>query len=333
MTHRLAVPMLLAALVATTGCGSDTGLPPVVVAPTSDLGRGINLGNKLEAPTEGEWGTPVEAWMLTTIAEGGFATVRIPTRWSAHADALPPYTIDAVFLDRVTWVVDAALAAGLTVILNVHHYQEIFSDPDGQQERFLALWRQIAAHFRDYPDALIFEALNEPNTALTSERWNVLFPLALQVIRETNPTRRVVVGTAEWGGIGAMERLQLPDDDRLIFTFHYYEPFAFTHQGAEWVDGADEWLGTTWSAERDGGAVRQDFNAVARWAVEHDVTVLMGEFGAYSRAPQASRVAWTTFVRREAERRGFSWTYWEFDAGFGAYANGQWNVLHDALTR
>ena len=333
MSPRLAVVFLFAAVGTTTGCSSDAGLPPAVVAPTSDLGRGINLGNKLEAPAEGEWGTPVEAWMLGTIAEGGFALVRVPTRWSAHADTVAPFTIDPTFLARVTWVVDQALAAELTVVLNVHHYQEIFRDPDGQQERFLALWRQIAAHFQDYPATLLFEVLNEPNTDLTPERWNALLPLALQVIRETNPERRVVVGTAEWGGIGAMDRLELPDDDRLIFTFHYYEPFAFTHQGAEWVDGADEWLGTTWNPARDGAAVQRDFDAVARWATEHDVTVLLGEFGAYSRAPLNSRSAWTAFVRREAERRGFAWTYWEFDAGFGAFTDGQWNLIYDALTR
>jgi len=140
-----------------------------------------------------------------------------------------------------------------------------------------------------------------------------------------------MVGTGEWGGIGAMNRLQLPDDDRLIFTFHYYEPFAFTHQGAEWVDGSDAWLGTTWGTDSDRAAVRRDFDAVASWAVQHNITVFMGEFGAYSRAAMTDREAWTAFAAREAERRGFSWAYWEFDSGFGAYTNGHWNELHDAL--
>ena len=310
-------------------CAADSG--PGAQAPTMHLGRGINLGNKLEAPSEGEWGAPVEAWMLTTIKQGGFASVRVPTRWSAHASAAPPYTIDAAFLDRVTWVVDQALAAGLLVVLNVHHYEEIFSDPSSQRDRFLAVWRQIATRFRDYSDSLVFEPLNEPNTNLTAELWNALLVDALAVIRESNPQRYVVVGTAEWGGIGAMHRLRLPDDDRLIFTFHYYSPFQFTHQGAEWVAGADAWLGTSWGTPEDSAAVLSDLDAVAAWAREQDVPVYMGEFGAYSRAALDDRVAWTAFVRREAERRGFAWAYWEFDAGFGAYTNGQWNELHEAL--
>jgi endoglucanase len=337
MMHARAVSILLAATaMATLGCDADP-LPGDGVRSVLDeaaaLGRGINLGNKLEAPAEGEWGAPVEAWMLTTIAEGGFATVRIPVRWSAHADTVAPYAIDDEFLARVTWVVDEALATGLRVVLNVHHYQEIFTDPDGERERFLALWQQLATHFSDRPGGLLFEVLNEPHDSLTAERWNTLFPEALAVIRETNPDREVVVGTAEWGGIGAMAELRLPDDEHLIFTFHYYEPFAFTHQGAEWVDGADEWLGTTWGTAEDRAAVQRDFDAVAAWAADRDLAVFMGEFGAYSRAPADARVAWTEFVRREAERRGFAWAYWEFDAGFGAFTDGRWNALQGALTR
>ena len=119
-----------------------------------------------------------------------------------------------------------------------------------------------------------------------------------------------------------LPELKLPEDDRrLIATFHYYSPFEFTHQGAEWVgQDAQQWLGTTWTAtpeQRE--AVADQFDAVARWSREHDRPVFLGEFGAYSKAPDESRATWTAFIRAEAERRGFSWSYWEFCSGFGAY--------------
>jgi endoglucanase len=60
----------------------------------------------------------------------------------------------------------------------------------------------------------------------------------------------------------------------------------------------------------------------------------MGEFGSYSKADQDSRLKWTAFVRNEAEKRGFSWSYWEFGSGFGIYDRDkkQWkNELVKAL--
>ncbi len=61
------------------------------------LGRGINLGNALEAPAIGGWGVVLEEEYFRLIKEKGFSSVRIPIRWSAHAQANPPYTIDEDF--------------------------------------------------------------------------------------------------------------------------------------------------------------------------------------------------------------------------------------------
>src|SRR5438094_3837977 len=86
------------------------------------LGRGINLGNALEAPKEGDWGVTLKAEYFKAIKEAGFQTVRLPVKWSAHAKAEAPYTIDAKFAERVDWAVDQALANKLNIVVNVHHY-------------------------------------------------------------------------------------------------------------------------------------------------------------------------------------------------------------------
>src|SRR5262245_45593506 len=49
------------------------------------LGRGMNLGNALEAPQEGEWGVRLRAEYFSAIKKAGFTTIRLPVRWSAHA--------------------------------------------------------------------------------------------------------------------------------------------------------------------------------------------------------------------------------------------------------
>lgn len=93
------------------------------------------------------------------------------------------------------------------------------------------------------------------------------------------------------------------------------------------MPGSEAWLGTTWTAsDAERGQITADFEAVAAWSRRLNVPILLDEFGAYSRPPQPSRVAWTRFVRHQAEALGFGWAYWEFGAGFGVYdrAAGRW---------
>src|SRR5690606_13662894 len=124
-----------------------------------ELARCINLGNMLEAPTEGECGVRVQEPWLQLIADAGFDTVRIPIRWSAHAAAEPPYTIDEAFFARVDEVVGWVLDAGLQAIINIHHYEEIHTDPEAHHARLVALWEQISTHYQAYPNTLLFEVM------------------------------------------------------------------------------------------------------------------------------------------------------------------------------
>ncbi len=307
---------------------------PVPAAPdpfeqNERLGRGVNMGNALEAPREGAWGVTLQEEYFQLAKKAGFNSVRIPVRWSSHAGSNPPYTIDQSFFKRVDWAVEQALSRGLLVVINMHHYEEIFKEPAEHRERFLALWEQIAEHYRDYPPELLFELLNEPHDMLVSNLWNGLLKDTIKVIRQTNPTRTLIIGPAQWNSIGALPNLELPEDDRnIIVTVHYYEPFRFTHQGAEWVEGSEPWLGTTWEGTpAQQQAVMRDLDQAASWGKAHERPIYLGEFGAYSKADMESRARWTAFVARQAEERGMSWAYWEFCAGFGVFdrSRGAWN--------
>lgn len=335
------LPFTLAViLLSILSCTSDADTPtqnhddvhwPTAEEQNTKLGRGINLGNALEAPTEGAWSVTLEERYFDLIDSVGFDAVRIPVRWSAHAQTDSPYTIDRQFLNRVDWAVKNALDRDLVTIINIHHYEEIMQDPEVHKSRFLALWKQLATHYKEHSPDLLFEVLNEPNARLTADLWNDYLAEAIQVIRESNPTRTLIVGTADWGGLGSLGKLEIPEsEERVIVTYHYYEPFQFTHQGADWVEGSDAWMGTIWTGtEQQKQEIRHDFNQAEAWASQHGHPLFMGEFGAYSAAGLSSRVRWTNFVAREAEQRGFSWAYWEFCAGFGIYDpdDDTWNPL------
>jgi endoglucanase len=276
-----------------------------VYAKNRALGRGINFGNALEAPKEGEWGVTLRDADFTLAAQAGFQHVRIPVRWSAHALEQAP---------------DSALAAGLRAIFNVHHYEEMASDPDAHKERLIAIWSQLAQSYKDYPDTVYFELFNEPNGKLTAEKNNPLIAELLAAVRPTNPDRAVIVGSVAWNAIRGLNQLELPRaDHNLIVTFHYYDPFDFTHQGAPWVNKEGQ-LGIDWpgkvGVQADIGAA---FNRAVEWANEQGRPLYLGEFGAYQAAEMDARVRWTTAVVEEANARLIPYAYWELRSGFGLY--------------
>lgn len=329
----------------------DAPIDPYVQA--ERLGRGVNLGNALEAPREGEWGVVLQGSYFALIADAGFDTVRVPIRWSSHALNEPPYTIDESFFARVDWVIENAFERGLNVVINMHHYDEIFQEPGEHEERFLAMWRQIATRYRHMPDNLYLEPLNEPHDRLTPERWNKLVVKVIDTVREVDGVHTLVIGGAEWGGIQGLSKLKIPEDEtNAIGTFHFYEPFLFTHQGAEWVEDEYGTTGVRWPAPPETEltpipaalevpwivqwfeayntqparynpcgpqAITKELDWAVRWGEKLGRPLWLGEFGAYSKADMQSRVNWTTFVREEAAKRGFSYAYWEFGAGFGVY--------------
>jgi endoglucanase len=303
--------------------------PAPAPAPTTlamQLGHGVNLGNMLEAPREGEWGQKLHEEYFPIIRQAGFTVIRVPIRWAAHVSPTPDYTIDPAFFSRVDWVVAQAEKNNLIAILDYHNDDALTHDPDANADRFVAIWKQIAEHYKDAPSSILFELLNEPNGKLDAPRWNDLQVKTLAAVRVTNPSRTVIVGPVEWNKIGALPKLVLPDDDRnLLVTVHFYDPMSFTHQGASWIKGsngwtADKWLGNTWQGtDAEKLAVTQAFDKAAAWGSANRRPIFLGEFGAYEKGDMDSRARWTAFVARTAESHGFSWAYWEFCSGFGVY--------------
>jgi len=122
----------------------------------------------------------------------------------------------------------------------------------------------VALHYKDAPNGVVFEILNEPNGAM-NESWNDVLAENLAIIRASNPTRRVVIGPRMWNSMGELDNLRLPAADRnIVVTFHYYTPMEFTHQGA-WLARRCAWSGRMpWherqrrkaSAGRTGSSIR-----------------------------------------------------------------------------
>jgi hypothetical protein len=319
----LAVSLSLTALGCNRG-GTDPEPPPFqgnfpsAKVMNARLGKGVNLGNALDAPTEGAWGVTLKADYFRWIADSGFTMVRIPARFSGHAGAESPYAIDSAFMERVAWAVDQALAVDLMVVLDMHHYDAMMENPQDERRRFLAMWKQVCKRFHGYGPELLFELLNEPRNNLDAAAWNDLLDEAIDTIRASQPGRTLVVGTSPWGGYSGLGVLKLPADSNLIVTVHYYEPHSFTHQGADFVEGAKDWLGTPWRATPAQRAVLdQHLDFVRSWAAENDRPIFMGEFGTYFRVDSLSRALYTAYLARQMDSAGFSSAIWNFSSDFG----------------
>ncbi|MEY2820689.1 MAG: hypothetical protein RL105_261, partial [Verrucomicrobiota bacterium] len=89
------------------------------------LGRGVNMGNSLEAPKGVSWGRTFGPDDFDRIRAAGFDSVRIPVRWADYAAKEAPFAIDPAFMDKVHGLVRQALDRKLAVVLNVHHYEAL----------------------------------------------------------------------------------------------------------------------------------------------------------------------------------------------------------------
>lgn len=345
----------------------DANLPRpdtiAVSAPLPGFSRGLNLGNGLDAPSEGAWGTKLTERHFEMAKAGGFDHVRLPVRFSApeRTDVKPPYTIREEFFQRVDWAVGNALSRGLSVIVDLHHYDEIHKDPRGHEQRFYAMWRQISARYADRPAQVAFEILNEPNGALEPKLVNEITAEALRIIREKNPTRVVFANCYFWANAERLAELELPaNDPNVVAQFHMYQPILFTHQGAPWMDpwfhtrgvifpgpppapvppiaGSEsqawvrDWFdgyNSTPAAQNPSGprTVFEHFDHAARYVKKTSKRVYLGEFGVIDLADEQSRENYLWLVRTEAERRGMGWAYWDDGGRFKLMdpASGQWN--------
>lgn len=286
------------------------------------LKRGINLGNHFEStpkPNE-EFPNPMQDWYCDTISRLGFDHIRLPVKWDAHTDDDNGFTINGRFAEMIGQTVDRFLACGLSIVLNIHHFREAMDDPKGNQQKIYAIWEQLARRYRDYPKELIFEVMNEPTWKADANDWNEVQNNTVALIRKTNPTRKIMIGGIDYTGLMALDKLVPPEGDaNLIASFHYYFPLEFTHQGAHWSPSYRDLKDIKWEGRPEQVAdvydgIRQ--HAVA-WSQRYGIPMNLGEFGALSTADMESRARYTRCVRTACEEMGISWTYWEFNGGFG----------------
>ena len=339
------------------------GVPPAAAA---RFKKGINLGNRLDAPNEGDWGGVIQAEDFPFIARRGFDHVRIPIRFSGHASAASPYTIDAAFFSRVDTVLNQAAAANLAVVVDMHHYDDLAANVAAHRDRFVALWTQIAARYQSRPDTVAFELLNEPYSQLDTT-WNDVMLPAIRAIRATNPRRLLIVDAVFWADPTKLSTLTLPDDANIMASIHLYEPKLFSFQGQDWMGPAYLTTGVIFpgppatainpvQAAKDAAWANQwfiDYNTkpaatnpsgpatvaaqialITAYRQSQGRAVYNGEWGPQDGGALDSRARLVTAVRQQCESAGVGWAIWEDPTNMSLFDSraGTWlTAIIDAL--
>lgn len=300
--------------------------------------RGINISGPLEAAGEVNYSSWIfDISYYETIADAGFDHVRIPVNFAHHIGEAPEYYIDTEFLRAVDLSVNNALDAELIAVIDFHGWAgRLASDFEGNKECFYKIWEQLAERYQSYPEELMFELINEPNKPISNGQLNELQLEAVRRIRRTNPTRTIALATNENNGTWNLWNTQVPpNDENLIISIHNYNTMNFTHQGANWLAG-NPYSEKVHMSDEIKKSVESALEQCRIYEERTGRNVWISEWGVYLGIADQNDVAeYDSFFSSACKEKNLSYSYWEFNAGYGAYDmnTGQWkdfiiNNLH-----
>jgi len=335
--------------------------PLNVAARFARLRRGVNLSHWFsQAPnyTKDRLETHTTAQDIALIKSMGFDHVRFPIEPAPLlADTPDPSILNTTYLQYIDHALDMILGAGLAVVIDIHPSDEFklrMNRDERGVEAFAKFWRAFASHLskRD-PEFVFLEVINEPMVE-DGYRWYGIQGKLIAAIRSAAPNHTIIASGHRWSGLAEMLFLEPYSDANIIYNFHFYEPFAFTHQGATWAgpnlpfyknvpypsspDAVHGLLDAiqdeparynllrygedNWNAAR----IDRELEQAAAWASKRHVYITCNEFGAFRKvAPAADRVVWLHDMRVALEKHGIGWTMWDYAGGFAAVnkTNGQ----------
>lgn len=292
---------------------------------------------------------------IALIARMGFDHVRL----SIDADPLVEWQRNGNstdFMTELDRVVKIMLANHLAVILDIHpesSYKAPLRQGTDSVKHFTSLWRALAAHFASSdPEHVFFEIMNEPEQD-DPYRWQGIENVVADAIRGVAPKHTIIAAGARWSGLEDLLMLEPLSQTNVIYTFHDYEPFPFTHQGATWTspevqplraipypssadavspnlnqepDLAGKYFLEQYGLGRwDADRVEKTIEFAALWSQMHHAPVYCGEFGVLrDYAPAAMRAQWLHDMRVALEKDHIGWAMWDYQANFGVVtkANG-----------
>ncbi|MEO6524267.1 MAG: cellulase family glycosylhydrolase [Mucilaginibacter sp.] len=324
-----------------------TGMTSTAVQLAAKMKMGINFGNTMESPNEGDWqNSKLTESYVKYVKQLGFNAVRLPCNWVwTHLSDRKKATIDPVWLARVKEVVGWCVANDVYVILNSHDSPNAnAAKQDSVNAMQKAIWEQIATTMRDFDEHLIFAGLNEPpaNTAGQMAILNGYHETFINAVRATggkNSYRVLVVqGPTTDSYLTSDLMTTMPHDpvpNKLMVEVHSYTPSVFTIL----TDGDVSWgkMVYYWGAGNH-STIEPDRNATfgeessliteygkMKKFVDNGIPVMLGEYAAWRRTAATNSQYlpkdlamhnksvndWTTFSTKTMRANGIMPFFWE----------------------
>jgi aryl-phospho-beta-D-glucosidase BglC (GH1 family) len=278
----------------------------------------------------------------------GFDHVRLSVDGDELLRGAPPNGLNESFVAELDIAVNTMLKEGLRVIVDVHPTDEFKHElrtDDAAVTRFCALWSALASHYAQTdPDRVFFEVLNEPEFD-NAQQWTAVQTRLIAAIRQAAPYHTIIATAGHYSGLTDLLTLEPLADPNVIYTFHDYEPFPFTHQGATWTMAevrplrgvpypsspediaaavsqepqlsGQHWINAYGLDRWDAARIHSELSFAGKWAALHHVPVYCGEFGVYQAfADPAMRAAWLRDTRTALEDQGIGWAVWDYQGSF-----------------
>jgi endoglucanase len=287
----------------------------------------------------------------------GVDVIRLPISLHDMTSGAPDYTVDPLLFFFLDQIVDWTEALDLHLILDNHSFDPAVNTEMGVYNILIAVWPQMAEHFKARGPNLYYEILNEPH-GISDIAWNTIQLNVVSAIRAVDTTHTIVVGPADWNSYNNLDEMPIYPDDNLIYTYHFYDPFIFTHQGASWADpsmvplsgvpfpyGAGTmpvcppalvgtWIQNELNNYVNTGTVASIQNIMdiaVEFGISRGVPIFCGEFGAYiPNAINSHRVEYYREVVSYFDSLDVAWTMWDYHGGFGLFESGSSGLFdHD----
>lgn len=315
-------PILAILLLLLADIGQPAAAQTTAQQRAANIKKGQNLSNWLEAYWQSPYPNPTgyTRQSIQQMQDAGMKSLRLPVSFEFYTDTLPPYTLHtnnlsfALIDSVITWAADF----DMLLIIDNHHGWEVNTGNYLQQvPRMAAMWKQVAQYYTNLdPNRYLFEIWNEPPILLPESYIRPFYQACIDSIRTIDTLHTLVIGPHA-ANLGLALAVTTPyPDDNLIYTFHSYEPYNFTHQGFPWAEPFPFPTGTVFPLNNNDTLLTNIFTSVANWSSTHNLPVFLGEFGVGIHADDQSRCNWMSLIGSLLDEFNLPWIYWDWQYDF-----------------